>query len=250
MVSRWMARAALALILLAGALPASARELLVVGTQFGRLFEQVPSGEFEGLAVTLVREFARASGHTVRFDIYPWARAQMVVQTGKADMLIGPYKTPEREQLFAFSDKAFYRDEMVFYARAGSSTRWDGDYAQLRGLRIAAIRGWAYGAGFEAARAQVDMTNNLQSGILMLSEKRVDLLATNRRNTEALLATMASPPDIQAISPIIEVQDGYFAFPKSAEAASLRAEFNVFFNNLIRKGELARLARQHGVTIP
>jgi len=250
MVSRWITSAGLALILLAGALPASARELLVVGTQFGRLFEQAPNGEFEGLAVTLVREFARASGHTVRFDIYPWARAQMVVQTGKADMLIGPYKTPEREQLFAFSDKAFYRDEMVFYARSGSSTRWDGDYARLRGLRIAAVRGWAYGAGFEAAQAQVDMTNNLQSGILMLSEKRVDLLATNRRNTEALLATMASPPDIQAISPIIEVQDGYFAFPKSAEAAPLRAEFNVFFNNLIRKGELARLARQHGVTIP
>ena len=43
-------------------------------------------------------------------------RAQAMVEAGLADILVGPYRTPERERRFAFAARPFYRDHMVFTA--------------------------------------------------------------------------------------------------------------------------------------
>lgn len=106
---------------------AQARELRVAGTHFAHVFELAPNGEYIGLGADLIREISKRTGDTVRFAIYPWVRAQALVEHGKADILVGPYKTPEREARFAFSERAFYQDRMLFYVRTGTDIRWDGD---------------------------------------------------------------------------------------------------------------------------
>jgi polar amino acid transport system substrate-binding protein len=252
MYGRQIIHGLLGLALLLCAISATARELIVAGTQFGRVFEQASNGKFTGLAVDLLEEYARTAGDTVRFELVPWPRAQMMVQTGLADILIGPYKTPERELVFAFSDKPFYRDEMVFYARAEGDAGWDGNYAHLKERRIAAIRGWAYGDQFDRMQRElkVDITDSLENGIRMLSNRHVDLLATNRRNTEALLPSMILPRAISPILPIIDTHDGYFAFPKRPGFEALRVEFDKVFDEMVSKGVLAKLALKHGVSVP
>lgn len=49
---------------------------------------------------------------------------------------------------------------------------------------------------------------------------------------------------------IIDVQDGYFAFPRRVDHDGLRVKFNRAFNNMVEQGELARLAGKLGVNIP
>lgn len=238
-------------LLLWGA-PAGARELLVVGAEFGRLYECTPAGECAGLGVDVLREFARRHGDTLRFRQYPWARAQAMVEAGQADILLGPYKTPERERRFAFSARPFYQDHMVFYARRGDGAGWNGDYASLRGRRVAAVGGWVYGRDFDRARAalQIPETSQLQNGILMLSRGRIDLLATNLRNTEALLPAMNLVGAIAPLKGEIDLQDGYMAFPRLAAWDDLRTAFDRIFGAMIDNGELAALARRRGVSIP
>lgn len=229
-----------------------ARELRVAGTHFARIFEVAANGEYVGLGPDLLREISRKSGDTVRFSIYPWVRAQALVELGEADILIGPYKTPERELRFAFSDRAFYRDRMLFYVRTETMTPWDGNYASLHNKRVAVVRGWAYGHSFDHARnmMQIENVQKLESGLLMLLHDRVELLATNYRNTEELLPRMDMTGKIHSILPLIDVQDGYFAFPKTPEYDGLRAKFNEIFNGMVTRGELARLARKHNVHLP
>ncbi|HYD60129.1 MAG TPA: transporter substrate-binding domain-containing protein [Noviherbaspirillum sp.] len=231
---------------------AQARELRVAGTHFARVFELAPNGEYTGLGADLIREIARRTGDTVRFAIYPWVRAQALVERGEADILIGPYKTPEREARFAFSDRAFYQDRMLFYVRTGAQMRWDGDYDTLRGRQIAAVHGWVYGAMFDRLRDTIQMQNvqTLENGLMMLVHGRIEMLATNQRNTEDLLLRLDLTGKVQPILPPIAVQDGYFAFPKSPQYGSLRATFNEVFNSMVNSGELARLARKHDVHIP
>jgi len=84
----------------------------------------------------------------------------------------------------------------------------------------------------------------------MLMRQHVSFLATNRRNTEALLAAMDLVGAITPIEPVIDVQNGYIAFPKNAEYEALRSDFNRVFNAMVANGDFAKLARKHQVTIP
>lgn len=231
---------------------AGARELLVVGAEFGRLYICTPSGDCSGLGVDVLREFARRRGDTLRFRQYPWARAQAMVEAGQADILLGPYKTPERERRFAFSARPFYRDHMVFYVRRGDIAGWDGDYASLRGRRVAAVGGWAYGKDFERAREaqHIPETSQLQNGILMLTRGRIDLLAANLRNTTTLLPAMGLADAIAPLKDEIGLQDGYMAFPRLPAWNGLRASFDHVFATMVDSGEFSALARKHGVAIP
>jgi polar amino acid transport system substrate-binding protein len=250
-----LAKVASATALLAIALAAAsagARELLVVGAHFERVYERRADGEFTGMGPDIVRMVARRNKDSVRFEIYPWARAQAMVTQGLADILVGPYKSAERLERMAFSRSAFYRDDMVFYAQAGASHGWQGDYAALAGKSIVVMNGWAYGPGFDAARPRlrVSTANNVENGLLMLTHKHVALFASNRRNTEPVLTALKLGGQVVALPHVIEVQDGYFAFPKRASHDPIRASFDAAFDTLIENGELKRLSQRYDVDIP
>ncbi|MBB2493893.1 substrate-binding periplasmic protein [Aquipseudomonas ullengensis] len=240
------------LLLLLCCTPLQAREWLVVGTSFPQVFERSDTGQFSGLAPELLRQMSAELGVSLRFELYPWARAQRMVEQGQADILIGPYRTPEREALFAFAAEPFYQDRIVFYVRNGKGPSWDGSFASLQPHRIAVIRGWTYGARFEAARPQMqlDTVESVPNGLRMLMAGRIELLATNHRNTQPHLAALQLENQITELQPQIDVQQGYFAFPRDAEHDELREEFDQVFRRFVARGELARLAGRLGVSVP
>lgn len=230
----------------------AAVERLAVGAQFSRVFEQAADGQWQGLGVDVLRALAARAGDTVRFNLYPWPRAQAMVARAQADILIGPYKSPERDRLFAFVDLPFYRDRLVFYARRGVQTPWRGDFGPLKAVRIAAVRGWHYGAGFDQARPLLDVSevDQLENGVQMLAYGRVDLLATNERNSAGLIDTLRRTGDLVALCPAIAQLDGYFAFPRDPTYAAARNRYSALFTEMVKSGELARLAARHGVLVP
>lgn len=233
-------------------LQAQARELLAVGAQFERVFEYQSSGEYQGLGAELVRILAARTGNTVRFRMVPWARAQAMLAQGQADILIGPYKAPERFSSMAFSEKPFYQDQIVFYTRQDASFSWDGNYATLKNRRLVMLNGWAYGVELERARPtlQVSVANNVENGLKMLVHNHVDLFVTNRRNTEPVVTRLSMERQVRILPRVLEVQNGYFAFPRSPEFDRLRLQFDQEFNALIDSGELKRLGRRFEVTVP
>ena len=231
---------------------ATAAERLAVGARFDLIFEQGADGQWQGLGVDVLRTLAARAGDTVRFNIYPWARAQAMVQRAQADILIGPYKSPERDKQFAFVDLPFYRDRLVFYARNGANPPWHGEFGRLNATRIAAVRGWHYGARFDQARPRLDISevNQLENGVQMLMHGRVDLLATNERNSAALIGTLHASGRMVALCPAIAQLDGYLAFPRGAAFAAARDRYSALFTEMVRSGEFARLAARHGVLAP
>ncbi len=243
----WMC---LAIACLPGAV--QARELLAVGTSFASVFEKTPSGEFVGLGVELVQALARQQGDSVKFEIYPWARAQEMVARGQADVLVGPYKTEKREQLFAFMALPFYQDNMVFYTRAGSAAKWDGSVDSLRGKRIVAVLGWVYGEPFDTVRAALNVANatTVENGLAMLQRDRMDFFAANERNAAAGIAAYGSGNDIVLVRPFIGREVGYIALPKDAAHQQMQRQFNQSFDSLIASGAFMALASRFAVTVP
>ncbi|MES2071218.1 MAG: transporter substrate-binding domain-containing protein [Pseudomonadota bacterium] len=247
-------RLLLAFSLLAAIAPAYSRELLVVGTEFASVYERSASGEFSGLGVEIVRAIARQTGDTVKFEIYPWARAQFMVEQDQAHILVGPYKTAEREARFFFAARGFYRDYMVFYVRnsGGANLQWDGNYQSMRGYRVGVVNGWVYGAKFESMRPSLkpEVANSLTNALNMLNARRIDYLASNLRNTEALLKSMGLASEFAVLDQIIDTQDGYLAFCKKSACDALRTQFDHAFEQLRTSGELAKMARSFNVRIP
>jgi polar amino acid transport system substrate-binding protein len=244
-------RRSLVLGALAGvALPAlsAPRELLVVGAHFARVYERA-DGNFTGMAPDILRAIAHDLGQPLHFDLVPWARAQSMVAKGQADLLVGPYKSPERLALFSFSERSFYLDEMVFYARANQVFAWDGNFESLHKKRIVCINGWAYGAAFDAARSRLhlNVTNSVEAALAMLAHDRVDLFATNRRNTEGVVPLLDLEGKVAPLERIITTQRGYFAFPKLPEYEAALARFNRAFNAFVDAGELQKLGRRANV---
>src|SRR6185436_16099856 len=79
--------------------PAHATPLRAVGSQFARIFEGAEGQAPKGLAVDLL---GMLFGDNVRCEWLPWPRAQLMLEQGEADILVGPYRTPEREARMLF----------------------------------------------------------------------------------------------------------------------------------------------------
>lgn len=228
------------------------RELRVVGTRFERIYERQADGGFSGMGVELVRLIAQSCGFTVRFDIYPWKRAQALVRRGEADLLVGPYKSAERQLTMAFGARPFFQDQVAFFGRAGQAPAWDGDYAALRGKRIVTLNGWIYGGAFSRAVAglQVSVANTVENGLNMLAYGHVDLFASNRRDTDPVIRALALNNKVIALAPLIDVQNAYFAFPLGERFDVLRLRFDQALEELAARGELQKLARRFEVNLP
>ncbi len=241
-----------AAVALACPAPARARELLVISTHFEKVYERDAEGMMVGLGPEIVRHVARQLGHTVRFELYPWARAQALVANGQADILVAPYRTPARQQVMGFSRQPFFRDNVVFYARTDDMPPWRGDYRALAAQRVAVLNGWAYGEAFERARPglRLSVTNSVESGLRMLAHRHVNLFASNRRDTDSMLARLGLSGQVASLPVPIDSQDAYFAFPLGGRHDALRRDFDEQFQRLVDSGEWRRLLRRHEVDMP
>lgn len=230
----------------------SAKEIIAVGTRFSRVFELDASGQHVGLGVDVLIRLARRNGDTIRFELYPWTRAQLMVEQGRADIIIGPYKNETRAAKMNFFNAPFYQDDMVFYRLTGSKQGWDGDYGSLAGKRIAKVKNWAYGEMFmsQVERLQVQDFTTLRGAVIRLGRGDLDLVASNIRNTEAFLQSMKQRASIEVISPIITLQSGYFAFNKSPSNHKTQKKYEQTFSEMVVSGELAALGVRHGVHTP
>ena len=234
------------------ALGAAKTPLRVVGTRFEGVYERDADGGFSGLGVEVARLLARHQERAAQFEMYPWRRAQQRVSVGLADVLVGPYKSAEREQTMRFSGQPLFQDQVAFYSRAKGMVFWGGDYAALKGKRIVALNGWSYGAAFTAAAADLNISvaNNVENGLMMLVYGHVDMFASNRRDTDPVIQRMGLTDQLLPVAPLIDTQNAYFAFPKTALGEQLAAAFDRLLSDLKGSGELRRMARRHLVSLP
>lgn len=230
----------------------AARELLVVGTRFEGIYERRDNGDFAGMGVELLRLYAGRHGYHLRFELYPWRRAQELINSGAADVLIGPYKSVERQRTMRFSAQPFFRDQVAFYVRADRMPIWEGDYDMLKGRRIVTLNGWTYGPAFTRAQAQLNISvaNSVESGLKMLAIGHVEMFATNRRDTDPVVTALGLQDTVMALAPMIDVQDAYFAYPLAPRQRDLPAQMDQLLADMRKSGELQRLARRFGVTVP
>ncbi len=248
-----MYQSKLLLIVMLAVMPAKvcSQEVLAVGTEFSFIFEKDAEGNFRGYAVDILTKLAQRSGHALRFEMLPWSRAQYMVEQGQAQILIGPYKSAQRQLKFDYSKHAFFRDQMVFYVRKDSGMGWNGNFQRLQNSRVAVIHGWVYGAAFEQARELMKpvTANNLAAAIKLLETRRVDYLASNKRDTEGVMRSTGSG-HLLSLEPVIDSQDAYFAYCKQLSCVELRQQFDQIYQHMLERREIQRMAKVYPISLP
>ncbi|VXB08287.1 Amino acid ABC transporter substrate-binding protein, PAAT family [Pseudomonas sp. 8BK] len=146
-----MRRAWLALLLLFGA-PLQAEEppALLVMTDIWPPFRiQEGDGALSGLDIDLLDQLSQRTG--LRFEVQraPWARGLAALQNGKADLMTGLAKTPEREGYIHYLPQPYYACAPRFYALPAQAKALQ-SYSQLASLTIGHVLESAYFEPFDS----------------------------------------------------------------------------------------------------
>ena len=124
----------------------------------------------------------------------------------------------------------FHRDfdevNLRFYVRRQSGYSWDGRVTSIQGRRIAIMHGWAYGARFDSLKPYLDLhvAPSVELAFKLLMAERVDLVASNERDSRPRIAELGLEGDVSPLEPVIDTQVGYFALPRGESQRPLRED--------------------------
>lgn len=142
-------------LLLAAALalcvPAPARadpvpEITVVGNN-APPYRIIEGEDFDGIYFEAMKEIARRARLRLKFVEAPFKRALAMMELGKADVMLGPNRTPEREAYMLYTDAAFPPADKAFYVYPGTPTVKS--YPDLARMRIAVQKGMRNSVRFD-----------------------------------------------------------------------------------------------------
>ena len=239
------------LMIMLSASGANAEQYLFVGSNFPVLSERLPDDTLGGISIDIARIICKRLGHTPIFEFYPWIRAQALVKTGQADVLLVPYKTPEREKWMDFTQVPFFEDKSFFFIRPDSRITWDGTLDSIGRLRIGKVPEWSVGKVFEQQRSAltIDYAPSIDLCFLKLISNRVDLVPTQKREAYKAFERLGLSLDEYPVPilPELASHDNYYGFSKKkhAELKRFKAAFDRELKMMKNSGQIAQLLQKY-----
>jgi polar amino acid transport system substrate-binding protein len=131
----------------------------------------------EGIDVDIAREALRLGGnYSLEVQQVPWRRALSMLEAGQADFSTGTRNTPERRQFAAFSGPYGRNVHHVCVTRIGWSDKPVRSLADMAGLTVGLVAGYAYPTALRAAlTGRIEMALNMPTLLRMLAAQRIDL---------------------------------------------------------------------------
>ena len=114
-------------------------------------YSYLKNGIAAGIDVDIAHAIFDPMGVPFKVDIAPFARCQLELQTGQADVVFNFSKTAEREAMAHFPKTAVWRISYVFFTNPATKAHYDIHGlldAKKSGLTIGVVRGASYHADF------------------------------------------------------------------------------------------------------
>ncbi|AWL12239.1 hypothetical protein HMF8227_01766 [Saliniradius amylolyticus] len=230
--------------------PTHANTLFVVGAPFPRISVIDSRGHPSGLGVEIVRQIAQQLGYKTSIQLMPLERALREMRLGKADLMIGPYYSDQREQYMRFSQFPFYSDPILLYVRKDYPLDWNGELPVLEGHLIGLSRGWNYGQAFNRYKMHLSTytVNSVRANFIRLAKGRIDVFLCHPRHATALIEQLGLEAEITALPHHLTTNHGYFGFSKIRPTEAFQQRFERAFDELKKTGKLNQLNRHYGLT--
>ncbi len=196
-----------------------------------------------GYVVEITTEALHRAGYIADIEALPWARAVAQAEAGDG-LVTGFSRTPERDELFAYSD-ALYDDRVVLVTRRGADFPFE-SLADLAGHSVGIQRGSSYGPALEVMLDQFHAVrdNGHCERIKMLGAGRIDAAIVSG-GVPAVLFNAAiagiDPKDLVIHSVPIAIDPNYIAIAKSRpDAHKILRRINLALAEMVRDGTTRR----------
>jgi len=213
-----------------------------------------PASEQPGYAVEIARKVFEAAGHTVDYQLMPWARTLVEVRNGNVDGAIGA--APDEAEGLVFPELNIGVADNSFWIKKGNAWRYAGP-ASLESIRLGAILDYTYSADVDAYLAanrgkagKVTLATGddaLEKNFKMLDLGRLDAVIENTAVARYQLKELGLTEAMETAG-AFEADPIYIAFtpakPQGAEYAKLLSEG---IAKLRASGELAQIMARYGL---
>ncbi len=172
------------------------------------------NGSASGFSVELMRESLRMMGHTVNYDVRPWAEIKKDLELGHLEVLPLVGRTPEREKAFDFTTPYLKLYGAVFVRNSETFIK---NITNLSGRRVAVLKGDNAEEFLRRSKItdQIITTNSFEEAFLQLSTAKVDAVVAQRLVGLNLIEKLKLNNIKTAIAPLKELrQDFCFAVTK------------------------------------
>lgn len=204
----------------------------------------------QGYVLQLVREAFAQTGHEVRYEFYPWARALAVTVEGKVDASAYWYESENVERDCCYSEMLTREDIVLFHKKSTRLDGWD-TLEDLCAYRIGATLGVTFTEEIvrlgEKGVLTVDLGKDNLTNFRKLVHGRIDLLPSPKVLGLKILRDNF-PPNIRkgiVIDPKpLSRRTGHLIFPRKAPGSKkLMQDFNQGLEMLIQSGRYDELLR-------
>lgn len=215
-----------------------AETLLFVTTDFppAVIIEQ---GNIKGTDTDVVREICRVLGIEPEISIVPWARALKEVQDGDAAAIYSPKDTDERREYLYFTTEPINSERVVAVARKEDSITIT-TLNDLNGKSVGIVRGFTYGAKFDAAQGfdRIVCSDDVEL-LKVLDKKRIDVGIINERKFEIVSRQFGSRERLEVVY-VVSEEFSYIGVSKKlgARGEQLAQQFSDVLRQLRENGTL------------
>lgn len=132
-----------ACLLLSLSMPAFTAPPIRVAVNHAPPYRIINGASTGGIYVDIAKDLAAGLGFQIEFVDVPFARALAMMESGEADMMLGPNRTAEREAFMRFLTEApLPKEDKVFYYLKSEGIVME--YSDLFKLTVSVVRGSNY----------------------------------------------------------------------------------------------------------
>ncbi len=206
-------------------------------------------GTAQGLMVDILREAFRRAKLSVKVEIVPWARGSNLVSNKPGLGLMPTLRTPEREQLFRFSEQPIFRYTEVWFKRRGAQIAWDGSMASIANQRLIKMRDALTAPPIDNAlksgRLKAHEIDSFENALKMLAVNHADLLPMPKISGLTLIRQLGLDATIEATEPPIFEQPVYLVFSRDPVNKAILAQLDKALKQMWRDGSIKEFSAKY-----